>query len=153
MRSFELAVQYGRRAVELNPNNQWNAADLGSILVYAGQSEEGLACLDRAREIDPYFDEPWYWRIAGMAYMNMRRHADALSKLSQARVRPYRHAVLMAGCHARLGDMNDARASVALCLTLKPDFSIAHFMSKERFKMPAEAEDLASSLRLAGLPD
>ncbi len=36
---------------------------------------------------------------------------------------------------------------------MKPDFSIKQFMSKEPFKSPADAENLASSLRLAGLPD
>jgi hypothetical protein len=49
--------------------------------------------------------------------------------------------------------MARARASVAACLSLRPDFSIAQFMSKEPFKNPADAEQLASSLRLAGLPD
>jgi TolB-like protein/tetratricopeptide (TPR) repeat protein len=152
-RSYELAVQYAQRAVEINPNNQWNAADLGAILVYAGQSEEALAWFARAREIDPYFDEPWYWRSVGLAYMNMHRYADALSKLSHAHVRPSRYVALTAGCHAQLGDMDRARASAAECLSMSPDFSIAQFMKKERFKIPADAEQLVSSLRLAGLPD
>jgi TolB-like protein/tetratricopeptide (TPR) repeat protein len=152
-RSYELGVQYAQRAVEINPNNQWNAADLGMILVYAGQSEEALIWLARAREIDPYFDEAWYWRAAGLAYMNMHRYADALSKLNHARVRPFRYVAMMAGCHAQLGDMDRARAGVAECLSMRPDFSIAQFMSKQTFKIPADAEQLASSLRLAGLPD
>jgi TolB-like protein len=152
-RFHELAVQYAQRAVELNPNNQWNAADLGAILVYAGQSEEALTWLARAREIDPYFDEPWCWRAVGLAYMNLHRYADALSNLSHARVRPYRYVALMAGCRAQLGDMDRARASAAECLSMRPDFSIAQFMKKEPFKIPADAEQLASSLRLAGLPD
>jgi len=152
-RAYELAVQYARRAVEINPNNQWNAADLGSILVYAGQSEEALTWLVRAREIDPYFDEPWHWRAVGLAYMNMHRYADALSNLSHVRVRPYRHVAMMAGCLAQLGDMDRARATAAECMLMRPEFSIAQFMSKERFKIPADAEQLASSVRLAGLPD
>jgi hypothetical protein len=49
--------------------------------------------------------------------------------------------------------MERANASVTVCLSLRPDFSIAQFMSKEPFKIPAEAEQVASSLRLAGLPD
>jgi TolB-like protein len=152
MRSYDLALQYARRAIELNPNNQWNAADLGNVLVYAGQPEEALASFDRARDIDPYFDEPWYWRAIGLAHMNLQRYADALSNISKARVRPYRHVALIAGCDARLGNADRARAGVAQCLSLKPDFSIAQYMSKERFKIPADSEQLASSLRLAGLP-
>jgi adenylate cyclase len=152
-RQHDLAVRYTRRAVEINPNNQWNAADLGSCLVYAGEPEEALTWFSKAREIDPYFDVPWYWREAGLACMNLRRYADALSSLGQARARLYRNAALTAGCHARLGDMERARASVAACLALRPDFSISQFMSKEPFKIPADADQVASSLRLAGLPE
>jgi TolB-like protein/tetratricopeptide (TPR) repeat protein len=151
-RSFDVAVQYARRAVALNPNNQWNAADLGSILVYVGEPEEALASFSRAREIDPYFEEPWYWRVAGIAHMSLQNYADALAMLSHARVRAYPYAALTAGCHARLGDLNSARASVAECLSMKPDFSVARFMRNQPFKIPAHAEQLASSLRLAGLP-
>jgi Tfp pilus assembly protein PilF len=152
-RSFELAVQYSRRAVELNPNSQWNAADLGSILVYAGEPEEALTWFARSREIDPYFDQAWSWRAAGLACMSMGRHADALSALSRARLRTYFYAALIAGCHARLGDTQRAEGSATECLSMKSDFSIARFMSKLPFKNPADADQLASSLRLAGLPE
>jgi hypothetical protein len=68
-------------------------------------------------------------------------------------IRKYPIAALMAGCHARLGDMERARASVAECLSLRPDFSVRHWMSKEPFKIEADAARIAESLRLAGLPD
>ena len=152
-RHYELGVQYLRRAVEINPNNQWNAADLGSCLVYTGDSEEALNWFAKARELDPYFNVPWYCQEAGLACMNLGRYADALLWLGQASDRLYRNAVLTAACHARLGDMAGVRASVAACLSLRPDFSIAQFMSREPFKNPADAEQLVSSLRLAGLPD
>ncbi len=152
-RSFELAVQYARRAVEINPNSQWNAADLGSILVYAGEPEEALTWFARSREIDPYFDQAWCWRSAGLACMSLGRYADALSMLNRARLRTYFHAALIAGCHAKLGDMHRAGASAIECLSMKPDFSITHFMSKLPLKNPADADQLASSLRLAGLPE
>lgn len=152
-RSYELAVQCGRRAVELNPNNQWNAADLGVILVYCGEAEEALTWLARARQIDPYFDEPWYWRGGSLACMNLHRYAEALSSLKHVRVRSYRYAALLAACHAQLGNKEQAADSAAECLLMKPAFSITHFMKKEPFKVPADAEQLTSSLRLAGLRD
>lgn len=36
---------------------------------------------------------------------------------------------------------------------MKPDFSIAHFMTKQPFKNSADAASLAESLHMAGLPD
>jgi TolB-like protein len=151
-RSFELAVQCARRAVEMNPNNQWNVADLGSTLVYAGECEEALTWFASAREIDPYFDEPWYWRAMGLAYMSTDRYADALDALGHARVRAAPYAALIAGCYAQLGDMNRARTSVVECLSLQPGFSVTQFVDKQPFKIAADAERLASTLRLAGLP-
>ena len=152
-RSFELAVQYCRRAVEINPNSQWNAADLGSILVYVGEPEEALTWFARSREIDPYFDQPWCWRSAGLACISLGRYSEALSTLSRVRLRSYLFAALIAGCHARLGDMKRAKASAMDCLSMKSDFSIALLMSKLPFKNASDVDQLASSLRLAELPE
>jgi uncharacterized protein (DUF924 family)/TolB-like protein len=152
-RSFELALQHMQRSVELNPNNQWNVADMGLILSYMGRAEEALTWNQRARQIDPYFDQPWYWRQTGMACMVLGRYQEALTFFARVPGRRYNLAALMAGCHARLGDMERARACVAECLSLRPDFSVRHWMSKEPFKIEADAARIAESLRLAGLPD
>jgi adenylate cyclase len=152
-RSFDLALQHVRRAVDINPNNQWNAADMGCILRYVGRAEEALAWFKRAKEIDPYFNEPWYWRSIGEARMILHRYSEALAAFDYLPARPYRVAALMAGCYARLADLDRAKASTAECLASKPDFSIGVFMSKQPFKNPADAANLAESLALAGLPD
>jgi adenylate cyclase len=152
-RSFELAMQYGRRAVAINPSSQWGAADLGSLLVYAGEPEEALTWFARSREIDPYFDQPWCWRSSGLAYMCLGRYADALSTLNRVRVRAYLYPALIAACYAKLGDMHRAKANAIECLSMKPDFSIAHLMGKLPFKNPGDADQVATALRLAGLPE
>lgn len=152
-RSYELALQHMQRAVEINPNNAWNRADMGLILTYAGRPDEAITWLKGAREIDPYFDPPWYWRQAGQAYMVLRRPEEAQSMFAHIPLATYRSAAYVAGCHARLGDMERARQHAAECLALRPGFSIAQFMSKEPLRNPADAEYLAESLRLAGLPE
>jgi len=68
---YDLCLQHIRRAVELNPNNQWNNADMGMMLNYVGDAQEALTWFGRAREIDPYFDEQWYWREYGLAYLQV----------------------------------------------------------------------------------
>ena len=151
--AFELALQHMRRAVELNPNNQWNLADMASVLVYAGQAEEALTWSARAKQIDPYFDPPWYWRQAGRSHMVLGRYGEALATFEHIPLRSYRDAAYMAGCHARLGESERARVLVAECLAKRPEFSIRQFMSKEPFKLAADTEHLEQSLRLAGLPE
>ena len=151
-RSFDMGLQHMRRAIEINPNNQWNNADMGIILVYLGQPEEALAWFKRAKEIDPYFDQPWYWRSIGQALMGLHRDEEALAMFEHLSAGHYRVAAFAACCHARLGNMEQARSSAAACVAMKPEFSISLFMAKEAFKNPADAAHQAESLRMAGLP-
>jgi adenylate cyclase len=152
-RSYELALQHMRRAVEINPTNQWNQADMAVVMLYAGQAEEALTWIARARQIDPYFDPPWYWRQAARAYMVLGRHRDALSAFAHIPLRTSRDFAFIAACHAQLGEVENARACVASCLALRPDFSIRQLMSKEPFKLAADASQLSRALHAAGLPD
>ena len=151
-RSFDLAVQYARRAVEINPNNQWNIADLGYVLVYVDEPESAVECFNRAREIDPYFNPPWSWSCLGRAYMVLRQYKEAMAAFEHLAIRDYWDCALMAGCHARLADMERTRDCVAECLNKRPDFSISRRMAKEPFKKPADAAHLVDCLHMAGLP-
>jgi adenylate cyclase len=148
-----MALQHMQRAVEINPTNQWNQADMGLVLTFTGRAQEALGWYARARQIDPYFDPPWYWRQIGQTYMTLGMYHEALSALAHIPGHTYRTAALMAGCHARLGDMESAGKCAADCLAMMPAYSIRGFVSKEPYRDPADAERLADSLRLAGLPD
>jgi TolB-like protein len=152
-RSFDLALQYTLRAVEMNPSNQWNASDRGISLLYAGRAEEALAWFKRAKDIDPYFSEPWYWRSIGIAHLVLHRYQEALTAFDHMQSRPYRIGAYRAACYARLADLDRAKASAAECLAVKPDFTIAGFMAKQPFKNPADAASLADAMRMAGLPE
>jgi hypothetical protein len=59
----------------------------------------------------------------------------------------------MAACHARLGNSDRARSLAAECLASRPQFSIRRLLVTEPYKLTAVTEDLAQSLRLAGLPE
>ncbi|HKY00701.1 MAG TPA: TIR domain-containing protein [Steroidobacteraceae bacterium] len=152
-RAYELALMHMRRSVEINPNNAWNRADMGLVLTYAGPAQEALDWLKSAREIDPYFDPPWYWRQSGQAYMVLRRFEEALAMFELVPLRTVRASAYIAACHARLGGPADARPFVAECLAANPAFSVRHFMSKEPFRHAEDAAFLGESLRLAGFPE
>jgi len=152
-RSFERALQHMRRSVAMNPNNQWNVADMGQVLTYVEQAEEAIEWFKRAKEIDPYFDPPWYWRQAGLTYMVLRRFDEALSMFAHISVRTYRVAAYMAASYARLGDADRARTFAEECLSRQPEFTVRQFIAKEPFRNPTDAAYLAESLRLAGLPE
>ena len=152
-RSYDLALQHMHRALQMNPNNQWSTADMGTIKLHLGQAEEALVWLQRAKEIDPYFSEPWYLRAIGEAHMNLHHYEEALRAFEDLHTRPYRVVALIAGCFARLGDGQRARAHVAECLAIKPNFSIAQYLSKLPFKNPSDEAIRAETLRMAGFPE
>jgi serine/threonine protein kinase len=152
-RAFEPALQHMRRAVELNPNNQWNLADMAYVLGYAGEAEQALSWSDRAKEADPYFDTPWFWRQKGRSYAVLGRYQEALTMFERIPLRTYYDAAYMAACHARLGNSDRARTLAAECLASRPDFSIRRLLVTQPYKLNSDAENLAQSLRLAGLPE
>ena len=85
--------------------------------------------------------------------MILHRYQQALAMFGYLPARPYRVAAYMAGCYARLADIDRARLSAAECLAMNRTFSIGHFMTRHPFKNPADAAALAESLRMAGLPE
>ena len=152
-RSFAPALQHMQRALEINATNQWNTADMGNLLCYLGRAEEALVWFERARQIDPYFDPPWYWYGRGLAHMVLRRYAEAFGEFERSAVRPFYIAAYMAGCRAQLGDSGRAHVFAAQCLNEKPDFAIGPWMSKEPFQNSADQAHMVECLRAAGLPD
>lgn len=151
-RAFDSCLQHIRRAVELNPTNQWNMADMGMMLIYAGQAEEALAWFARARANDPYFDPPWYWREYGLAYLLLRRYDEARAMFNHLPSGPYRISALRAACDALLGDAENARRHAQECLAARPDFSVRHFLAKLPFRNDADAAHLGRGMQESGLP-
>jgi hypothetical protein len=85
-RQYDLALQHEERAIALNPNNQWNCGDMGGVQMYLGDPEAALGWFARAREIDPFFDTPWYWRYIGQSHMLQGRFGEALQALDRVSV-------------------------------------------------------------------
>jgi TolB-like protein len=151
-RNFEMCLQHIRRSVEINPNNPWNMADMGIMLSYAGRPEEAINLFARAREADPFFDPPWSRRQEGQAHMVLRRFEDALSCFAHVPLPNYRVWAYVAACHARLGHSEQAHTAACRAVDMHPSFSIERFMTREPFRNASDADYLAESLRLAGLP-
>jgi tetratricopeptide (TPR) repeat protein len=112
-----------------------------------------LSWSDRAKEADPYFDPPWFSRQKGRSYMVLGRYQEALTMFERIPLRTYYDAAYLAGCHARVGNFDRARALAAECLARQPNFSIRRLLIIQPYKLSSDSENLAESLRLAGLPE
>lgn len=152
-RSYDLALQHADRAIEINPNNQWNIADKGIVLNRIGEPAQAIHCFHRARSIDPYFNPPWHWFGYGVAQMMLNRFDEASSCFERMPGRSYWPLALLAGCHAKLGDIENVDSARRECLRLRPDFSIRRRLAREQFKSRDDEEQIAKCLRLAGLPE
>jgi tetratricopeptide (TPR) repeat protein len=130
-RSFDLALQYMQRAVEINATNQWNTADMGNILCHLGRAMEAIAWFKRARQIDPYFDPPWYWHGLGLTHMVLRRYEEAVTEFEQASARPYQVSAYLSGCHAQLGAID--RVRLLTSNVGKTRLTISRWMAKVPF--------------------
>jgi tetratricopeptide (TPR) repeat protein len=126
---------------------------MGNILSYLGRAEEALAWFKRARQIDPYFDAPWYWHALGLAQMLLGRYDEAVKEFERPSVRPFQALAYLAGCHARLGATDRARRLAAECLRMEPAFTISRWKTKVPFKNPADVAHMIECLRAAELPD
>lgn len=60
---------------------------------------------------------------------------------------------IMAGCCAKLGQVERARELVAHCLAIQPEATIGNVVAAIVFKEAGDREHLAECLRLAGMPE
>src|SRR5262249_7040680 len=146
-------MQYYKRALEMNPNSPEHMTDMGGLLAYLGKPEEGLAWLERAKRIDPYFNPSWYWWMLALAHFVGRRHGPAIAAFERTQTMPFYTHAFVAASHAHMGELDRAKECSAQVLQQKPDFSTRVFASKHPFKVPGDLEHLVAGLLMAGLPE
>ena len=152
-RSFDAARRHIQRAIELNTNNQWNSADMGIVQHFLGNWNDAIMNFEKAREIDPYFDPPWYFRHLGQTYMALRRYDDALAMFSLCRTKSFLVWAFMGACYARLNLKEQATECANACVMSLPTFSVSKFLLKEPYKDLDEMAFLKEGLLMAGLPE
>jgi TolB-like protein/DNA-binding SARP family transcriptional activator len=149
--SFELANQYYRRSLELNPISPETLASMGALCSFEGRPEEGLEWFERVKQIDPYFDPTWYWQLLGATCFNARRYDEAITAFELSVGKPaWAHAYL-AACHAQAGRAGEAGVLAAAVTRLCPDFSADLLAAKEPFARATDRQHLLDGLRKAGL--
>jgi TolB-like protein/DNA-binding SARP family transcriptional activator len=150
-KSFELAEQYYRRAIELNPNSPDERVAMGGLYAYLGRPDEALDLLQQARRLDPFYDPTWYWHLLGAAYFTAHRYDDAIAALSRSTNVPLWGKIYVAACRGHQSH-REAAAIAAEILRARPEFSAAAMAAREPYKDQAHREHLLDGLLKAGLP-
>ena len=144
-----------KRALELNPNNTDVLAVLGMELAYAGDWEHGLVMVEKARKINPFHPDWFFFPLALDQFRN--GHYDAALDLASEIKMPdfFWIQIVMAQIHGQLGNKEEARAAVDKLEDLYPGFSLDAARSEYTvWNMSGDIVERAlEGLRKAGVPE
>ncbi len=186
--ALDLASQFARKAVQLDPNLPEAHAILGFVLAFKHQHDASIASIERALALNPnYIDwrfgyplvlaghsrraieviktymrlDPFHPPLAslflGLAHFMLKEYSQALAVLRDYVFRvpqlPWGHLYL-AMTHARLDQVEEARAEIVELLRIDPDIRISWpARTLTAFKHAKDDKHFYDALRKAGLPE
>lgn len=148
---FDKAEFHVERALTLNPNDDRIVCQRGELATFLGRPQEGEQWVRRAMRLNPYCLARYWLRLAQALY-HQGRFEEALEVLRREPIpvlhsRTYRAAIL-----ARLGRGEEARAVIREIRTREPGVTAGDLTRPLPYRRPADRDDVAAALRLAGLP-
>jgi TolB-like protein len=126
---LEDALAAGRRAIQLNPNNEFGYLACGIACTRLDRTEEAIVYFDKEAALAPGHPLIWLsmlWRA--IAHVRAGRWDVALSVYDDILILAPDNAtpqMARAVCCAHLGRMDEARAALAQSRKLEPDTSLA----------------------------
>ena len=154
----EKAIQAGKQAIALGPNNALSHALLANAMNYAGMFEKAITLAERAMRLSPY-SSPWYLMVLNNAYRMAGRYEEALvsekqylNRCLKGECNPFMAHMGLAATYANLGRIEEARVHSKEMLKIEPGFSLEEARKILKFKNPVHTESAINALRLAGLP-
>jgi adenylate cyclase len=140
-------------AASLVPYDAWARADLAYYLAAAGKTDRAIEYLEDSILRDAK-NMDWYFGNLAIAYYFADRPADSLATLQKMKA-PW--DINLAAAYARLGKLDEARASIAKLLKDKPGWTIKDEAVGPTTKQPQFVEPLLTTyltdLAKAGLPE
>ena len=142
------ALAEARIAVDLNPNDAYGLHALGNKSDLAGDPD-GIAFMEKAQKLNPEDARlPAHLTFLARAYVNIGNHGAAVQRTRQAiRRRPdYVPAYyILAIALGHLGELDEARATLAKCDELSPNF-VQSRQNWQPYAGPASNERLQEGL-------
>ena len=150
---FARSVVEAEAAASLVPYDAWARADLAYYLAAAGKTDRGIELLEDSIRRDAK-NMDWYFGNLAIAYYFADRPADSVVALQKMKA-PW--DINLAAAYARLGKLDEARASIGKLLEAKPGWTVEKEAVFPTTKQPQYVEPLLTTyladLAKAGLPD
>lgn len=148
---YPQALAESERARALNPSDTVIAELRAQALLWTGRTQEAVALLESAIQLDPAGRRSPVRQVIVVAYFAAERYADALAAceraLAESPEQPMLHT-MRAALLAQAGRNDEARQSVAEVRRLRPNFPTSDFGS--RFADPAMRDRFQAALVKAG---
>jgi adenylate cyclase len=149
------ALEFARRAIELNDNFASGYFALAIARSYLGRPEDALAAIDWALRLSPSDPQSFAWRAqrASALYL-LKRYTEAVdaARLSLGQRWFYTACRVLAASYAQLGMIEPARAAIReLLATDHAEKTIAEVIRP--FKRGVDRDNYVDGLRKAGMPE
>ena len=151
------AINWAKRAVDLQPGNADVQLFTEFIHSFDGQSEVAFEAITTALRLDPQYVRGPYLNVLGMVHFCNGRYEEAIEvfKRNVDRGGPIGPPALAfrTAAYSAAGRMEEAQASAQELLNFFPAFSLAQFQFPLMFKHADDAERVMVALRKTGLPE
>ena len=151
---WDQALREREKVLELNPNDPTVIAMMAEMAIQAGRPDDAIASLERnvIWDTSQLVSSP-HFRF-GLAYFTKGDYRTALEHLKrEPNLEPMYTLTFLAATYAELGQIDEARATVAKILEANPEVTLAVIRTAWPFRNEADTERLIGALRKAGLPD
>lgn len=151
---LDASIAEQRRALALYPHFAAAAAELGRLLAFSGETDEGCRLIHQAMTDSPTDPRRALWIFGlGIACFVDRRYADAAAHARDAltlRRDWFFNHLLLATSLSHLDDSAAARQALAEGLRLLPTLSLAALRAGHPFRRDADRTRYIDGLRAAG---
>lgn len=143
---------YARKAIQLNPNDSFVLADLGTWMAYSGEWETGKEWVTRAKKLNPRHQS--WWNFIWQLHSYLEGDYSASIEYAQIVNLPGNYMVqaALAAAYAMNGNEEKAKQTLVTVLELKPDYAKDPEQPfRARGMQPELIEKLMEGLNKAGL--
>jgi adenylate cyclase len=149
------AVNAARRAIELDPGYSDAFGLLAWIHSHAGDPQEALRVLEKAKRLNPYPNSGILAAVGHAHFLagDLERAIEVYEAARDANPEQLGNQIYLTAVLSRSGRQDDAEWQATEVLTLNPDLSVERWTITQAYKDPAELDRLREDLLRAGLPE
>ena len=147
---LDRALTHQERALALNPNYDLVVVQMGELLTWMGQAEEGVEWIMKAMRLNPHHPAR-FWSHLGRAYFTSRDYEKAISAFLRMSDLDIPQLTFIAACHVGLGQMDQAERYAEKVREKDPGFETGTFIATLHYAQETDKQHLRDALFAAGL--